>query len=153
MEALTRTDWHRLNVSQARRCALVLAVLTLVFAARVLAQFLQFVHPAGALPPFADFRDSPVPYAYLLPLQLAIVLLMAGTTIAVADGRIAPRRTRGRQLLACGALYCAATLSRLFVGFAVIGAPPWFHAWLPATFHFVLAGFVLTLAAFHLRRV
>lgn len=153
MEALTRTDWHRLSVSQARRCALVLAVLTLVFAARVLAQFLQFVHPAGALPSFAAFNGGPLPYAWLLPVQLAIVLLMAGTTISVAEGRIAPRRTRGRQLLAFGTLYCAATLARLFVGFIVVGAPPWFQAWLPATFHFVLAGFVLVLAAFHLRQV
>lgn len=153
MEALTRTDWHRLTVSQARRCALVLAVLTLVFAARVLAQFLHFVHPTGSLPSFADFHGSAVPYAWLLPVQLAVVLVMAGITIAVAEGRVAPRPARGRQLFAFGTLYCAVTLSRLVVGFAVAGAPPWFQAWLPAAFHFVLAGFVLALAAFHLRRL
>lgn len=153
MEALTRTDWHRLTVAQARRCALILAVLTLVFAARVLAQFLQFVHPAGALPSFAAFHGSAVPYAWLLPLQLAVVLVMAGITISVAEGRIAPQPLRGRQLLALGGLYCAGTLSRLLVGFTVAGAPTWFQAWLPAAFHFVPAGFVLVLAAFHLRRL
>lgn len=153
MEALTRTDWHRLTVSQARRCALALAVLTLVFAARVLAQFLQFVRPAGALPSFAAFHDSPVPYAWLLPLQIAVVFVMAGITISVAEGRIAPQRARGRQLCAVGALYCTAVCSRLLVGATVSGASPWFQAWLPAAFHFVLAGFVLVLAAFHLRRL
>ena len=153
MDALTRTDWHRLTVSEARRCALVLAVLALVFAARVFAQFLQFVRPAGALPSFAAFHGSPVPYTWLLPLQVAVVFVMAGVTISVAEGRTAPQRARGRQLFACGVLYCAEIFSRLLVGFTVTGASSWFHAWLPAAFHFVLAGFVLVLATFHLRRL
>jgi len=152
MEALAPTELRRSSISHWRRCALALAVLTLLFAALVLAQFLQFTRPAGSLPSFAAFQGDALPYAVLLPAQLAIVLMMAGTTISVTEGRVAPRYARGRRLRLFGALYFAGSLSRVLIGLTVPDAPPWFDAWIPAVFHFVLAGFVLVLAAFHLRR-
>ena len=55
----------------------------------------------------------------------------------------------GRILAWIGGIYMAGSLARLAVGLAVTDAPPWFTAWISAVFHVVLAGFVLTLAAYH----
>jgi hypothetical protein len=51
----------------------------------------------------------------------------------------------------CGGVYMAASLTRLAIGLGFPAAPPWFSAWISGAFHLVLAGFVLTLAAFHRR--
>ena len=40
----------------------------------------------------------------------------------------------------------AGSLLRIAVGIAVPAAPAWFSTWIPALFHLVLAGYVLTLA-------
>jgi hypothetical protein len=52
----------------------------------------------------------------------------------------------GRALLWIGGLYMAGSLLRIAVGIALPSAPAWFSAWIPAAFHLVLAGYVLTLA-------
>lgn len=52
----------------------------------------------------------------------------------------------GRVLLWIGGLYMAGSLLRIAVGLVVPGAPAWFSTWIPALFHVVLAGYVLTLA-------
>jgi hypothetical protein len=42
-------------------------------------------------------------------------------------------------------------LGRLALGLMVTEVPAWFHAWIPAVWHVVLASFVLTIARFHTR--
>ena len=57
------------------------------------------------------------------------------------------RRPKGSPvLLWIGGIYMAGSLLRIAVGLAVPGAPAWFSTWIPALFHVVLAGYVLTLA-------
>lgn len=123
----------------------VLAGLTVLFIARVLAQALQLMQPSAALPAFASFQGSPVPYALLLPVQLLICVLMCHCTLTVARGERRRDRARGRRLLAFGAVYGIGSLARLAIGLAVPAAPAWFQAFIPTVFHLVLCAFVLVL--------
>jgi hypothetical protein len=132
-----------------RAIALVLATLTAVFAARVIAQALQRWSPVSWLPPFEVFQGSNLSYTVLLTSQLVLLGLMIGITV-----RVAARAQRGHALVArvlawVGGLYMGGSLARIAVGLTLEDAPRWFTAWISAVFHLVLAAFVLTLAAYY----
>ena len=128
-----------------------MADFTALFAGRVVAQAIQFVHPVDVLPPFSAFQGSALPYAVLLPAQLVILGMMLRSTLAVGMGSHAPIPARGRFLAWFGALYFAGSVLRLGLGVLVPGAAPWFRAWISGVFHLVLASFVLVLADCHRR--
>ena len=123
-----------------------LAALSLLFALRIAGQALQRWMPQAFLPDFGSFQGSSLPYPLLLSAQLVILALMSRATYLVSTGQY--RRTPGatRTLWWIGAIYMIASLSRIAAGFAYAHASSWFTAWIPAFFHVVLAGFLLTLA-------
>jgi hypothetical protein len=127
-------------------------LLAALFALRVLGQGLQQFLLLPFLPPASAFQGSGIPYPLLLAVQLAILYAMLRATIRLQHGATAPRRRLGVAFGAFGALYMAVALGRIAVGLGVPEAHAWFRTWIPAAFHVVLAGFVLTLAAFHLVR-
>ncbi len=135
----------------ARRCARILWLLTLLFAVRVAGQAIQRWCPVPFLPPFRGFQGSDLSYPVLLTAQLLILAVMLRWSWQVQRAALPPSARAATALLWCGSLYMAASLARLGVGLTFPGAPPWFSAWISGVFHLVLAGFVLTLAAFHRR--
>ncbi|HYH42607.1 MAG TPA: hypothetical protein VD867_11555, partial [Burkholderiales bacterium] len=130
------------------RYALALAALAGLFASRVVAQAVQRWHPLDALPPFHMFQGSSVAYEYLIATQAALLVWMVIATRRVSAGR-QPRHGAARVLTWVGGIYMAGSILRIVVGLSLPDAPAWFHVWIPAVFHVVLAGFVLTLAAYH----
>lgn len=119
-------------------------LLTGLFALRILGQAVQRWAPRAELPPFEAFQGSPLPYWLLLSSQLVFLLAMAVISQRMLVGGL--RRTRRLSITLgwAGSVYMAAALARICIGLAIPEAPAWFHAWIPATFHLVLAGFVLT---------
>ncbi len=136
---------------QLNRHGVVMALLTGLFGLRVAGQAMQFWMPQSFLPAFEVFQGSGLPYSILLMTQLVILALMVRTTLRVATGKSIPDRRLGRGLAWFGGLYLAGSVARIVVGIAVLSAPAWFSTWIPAFFHLVLAGFVLTAAHYHLR--
>ena len=90
-------------------------------------------------------------YPSLLLAQLLILALMLRTCLRIGSGRSMPDRRVGHGLAWFGGIYMAGSVARIAVGIAVPSAPVWFSTWIPAFFHLVLAGFVLTAAHYHLR--
>jgi len=131
--------------------AAVLWLLTSLFTVRVLGQAVQHWAPQPFLPPFSQFQGSSLPYGLLLSVQLVILALMGFVSWRVQTGKFVPSLRAGMVLEWLGGIYMAGSLTRIAVGLAVPAAPDWFRTWIPAIFHIVLAGFVLTLAAHHLR--
>jgi hypothetical protein len=129
----------------------MLWILTLLFAGRVAAQAMQRWWPQPFLPAFRAFQGSHLSYPVLLTAQLLILAAMLRGSWKAQRGTLQPSGRAATALRWCGALYMAASLARLDVGLTFSAAPPWFHAWISEVFHLVLAGFVLTLAAFHRR--
>ena len=126
-----------------------LVILTVLFAGRVAAQAVQRWLPVPFLPPFAAFQGSNISYAVLLSAQVAILALMVHVVRRVRQRRLEPSKRASRLLTFAGGLYVAVMLTRLVVGLAVPGAPGWFRSGISIAFHFVLAMFVLMLAAYH----
>jgi hypothetical protein len=127
------------------RGVLLLAVLTLLFAARVTAQLVQRVAPVDWLPAFGAFQGSGLAYPTLLGAQGVILVAMIAIVVRLAAGAwTAPSRVR-RTLTVVGWIYFGVMAARLAIG-ALLDAGAWFEAWIPAVFHLVLATFVLTWA-------
>lgn len=131
------------------RYALLLWLLSLLFALRVLGQAVQFWTTVPWLPGFESFQGSGLPYWALLLAQVLILSFLVRNASRVQRGRVAPRRETGRVLMLLGGVYLAGSLARIAIGL-LPGAPGWFRAWIPGAFHLVLAGYVMTLAAHHL---
>jgi hypothetical protein len=113
-------------------------LLTLLFSLRVAGQAIQLWAPQPWLPPFDAFQGSNLPYPFLLASQIVILGVMVYCNV---------RRPRGgRAIRWFGIIYMAGSLARIAIGVAVPSAPAWFSTWIPAAFHVVLAGYVLTLA-------
>jgi len=126
--------------------------LSALFAARVLGQAVQRWMPQPFLPPVEAFQGSNLPYWLLLSVQLLILAVMVRVAGRVQTHRLVPNRRAGIWLAWPGAAYMVVALGRIGVGLAVPGAPAWFRTWIPAFFHLVLAGFVLAVSLYHLRK-
>ena len=134
-----------------RHYSTLLWLLTGLFAMRVAGQAIQRWLPQPFLPPFHAFQGSSLPYWGLLSAQFLILGAMMRTAWRIQMSKLAPSRRAGTVLSWIGGVYMAGSLGRIVVGLAVPGAPAWFSTWIPAVFHVVLAGFVLTLALYHRR--
>ena len=145
---------HRANgIEQAgpvgsRAHAALLWSLTLLFASRVLGQALQRWWPQPYLPPFSAFQGSGLNFPVLLSAQVIILAMMVRAASRVGAGTLNPSPGQSRFLTVFGALYMAGSVLRIVIGLVVPNAPQWFKVWIPAFFHVVLAGFVITLALY-----
>jgi hypothetical protein len=135
-----------------RRYIALLWLLAALFAARVAGQALQLWFPQPFLPPFAAFQGSDLPYSVLLPTQLLILGAMVWSAWNAQAGELVPAPHTRALITWLGAIYMAGSLARIAIGLTWREAAPWFSAWIPAAFHLVLAGFLVTLAyAFRVR--
>ena len=130
--------------------AALLWSLTALFAFRVAAQLVQFTMPVAALPAFDSWQGSGLSYPVLLASQLAILIIMIRASSRVSQ-RVRRVRRVGVWLLAIGGVYFAAMAVRLVLGLTVLAHVSWFAKPLPAVFHLVLAGYLLTLGHYHLQ--
>jgi hypothetical protein len=137
------------DVRPALGYAVVLAILSALFAARVAAQAMQRWLHLPFLPPPGAFQGSALPYIILLPVQIGILAAMLVIAWRVHSGMLRPRPHVSRRLTVAGVVYVATMLTRLTIGQTVPDAPAWFRSEISTVFHFVLAIFVLALAAYH----
>jgi hypothetical protein len=121
-----------------------------LFYVRVIAQIeVLLLHPAW-LPPMEAWYSGLLPYQWLLPVQIAVLILMGLIAWDHAYGRgvFWPEHRRARVVLRwCAGLYAALMGIRLGVA---LSRPP--HTALasgiiPVTFHWVLAGFIWLVSA------
>lgn len=128
-------------------------LLTILFVLRVLGQFVQSIAPVSWLPEFGRWHGSATPYWLLLAIQLAIIVIMARAIFKYGSRMVVARRTKGKWLLAFGAVYFASMAIRLAIGLVDPASSPWFQKTIPAFFHLVLSSFVLLIGAYHMNWV
>ena len=130
--------------------AALLGLFTMLFGLRVAAQLVQYASPTRFLPPFDAWQGSGLEYPVLLLGQVVILPAMASGAVAVRHGARA-RKSVGNWLVVLGVVYFGAMSARLVLGLAMLADVAWFAKPLPALFHMVLAGYVLTLGHYHRR--
>ncbi len=129
--------------------ALLLLVLTGLFAFRVLAQLVQVLHPVSFLPPYEDWHSGALPYGWLVGAQGVILVVCVLVVWGINNNTITPSERKGKILLGVGMVYFLGMCVRLIVGVAIVPDHYWFGAILPTIFHVVLASFVMVYGHFH----
>lgn len=132
-----------------RQYALVLLILTGLFAFRVIAQLVQYISPVDFLPPYEIWHSGALPYGWLVTTQGVILVLCLHIVWAVKQGAISPSTRKGNLLLCLGIVYLFTMFVRLIVGVVFLPDHYWFGAIVPTIFHLVLASFVIVYGRFH----
>ena len=133
----------------------VLAILLVMFVLRVLGQALVAVFDVPFLPPMQAWYSGLLPYPWLLSSQILIIGLFAGVCFDFARGAgffAVPRRGFGLALLGLGAAYLGTMLIRYSVRMTLYPGERWAGGSIPTFFHWVLAGFLLTVGIYHWTR-
>jgi hypothetical protein len=143
---------NRVSMITARDVGRILAALTALFALRVGGQYLVSIGMGGPLPPMGFWYSGLIPYPLLLPLQLSLLALMTRINSAFRRGSgwlVAPRPRLGRVLVVVGAIYLLSMVARLALTFMLAPDGRWLGSIIPVVFHWVLAGYVLSLGMYH----
>jgi hypothetical protein len=137
------------------RYPLVLGTLTALFAVRVLGQALVAFFDVGFLPPMERWYSGLVPYAVLLPVQLAMIAVMLKVVRDFARGAgwfVELRPRTGTSLVWFSYLYAFGMVVRYATTMARQPELRWFTGTIPIWFHLALAAFLYTLGHYHVRR-
>jgi len=123
-----------------------------LFALRVAGQFLVAFFGVQWLPPMQRWYSGLMPYEYLLPSQIVILVLMGKVCADFTRRRgffVQPRRFFAGPWLWFGWLYLAVMLARYALQLAFRPEAPV----IPIFFHWVLAAFVILVGLWHRRRL
>jgi len=114
---------------------------------RVLGQVLVAFFDVKFLPPMEAWYSGLMPYEYLLPSQILLIVVMTKICLDFTRQQgffYRPRRVFAHEWLWFGYVYLAAMIARaIFL---------WDHP-IPIVFHWVLAAFVITVGLSHRRRL
>lgn len=144
------------------RCAAASLALGVAFLARVAGQAVQRWWDLGFLPSQDAWQGSSLPFPALFAAQVVILMIIATATLRMRAGRNLFGQRWVRPVAWFGLLYFTVMAARLVIGLlggaGLLGddsfaAGKWFTAYLPTSFHLVLAGEVMLFAAYQRRRL
>ena len=130
----------------------LLALLTTLFAVRVLGHALVAIFGVTWLPPMQRWFSGLIPYPALLIIQLLMLLFMIKITNDIwrANGRFAiVRPHRSKFLKKLSAIYTGVMVSRYILTMVLRPEMRWSGDLIPIIFHFVLAGFIFIIGDYH----
>ena len=139
-----------------QRLAPLLWVLLALFILRVTGQALVAFFNVDFLPPMQEWHSGLLPYEYLLPSQVAIILLMTKICLEYTRGHgyfVEPRRFFAVYWLTFGYLYLVIMIARFPIQMVLHPETRWFGGTIPIFFHWVLAAFMISIGLYHRRRL
>ena len=126
----------------ARKTSLILWALLSLFLFRVLGQVVVALWAPSFLPPMEAWYSGLMPYRFLLPSQIVILLLFSKIAFDLCRGHgywFGPKKQIGMGLLIFGTIYFLAMIARFFLqGISI-----------PVIFHWILAGYILILGLYY----
>ena len=135
--------------------ARILWALLALFALRVTGQAAVAAWQVPWLPSMEEWYSGIVPYPILLPIQLALIALLAWVAADVSRQRgffFEPKRLFRSGVLWFGYVYAAAMVVRYVVQMMLFPERRWLGGTIPIIFHLVLAAFVIVFGLHHRRR-
>lgn len=136
--------------------ARVLWVLFAAFCFRVVGQMLVAADMAPFLPPMQEWFSGVVPYPWLVVSQLLIICLLIKICLDFTRGQGFFVRSNPRMasfLTIFGGLYLGIMIARYVIRMSLYPAEHWTGGSIPIFFHWVLAGFLLTVAHYQRRNI
>lgn len=133
------------RVLNNKRYYLWLVFLLSLFGLRIVGQLIQYIAETSYLPPFSEWQGSSLPYPALFGAQLLIFLSLTYTIYRIRVNRIEPRKWKHTLSISIGSIYFTVMAARLIMGQTILSGDSWFDKPIPATFHLVLASFIIIL--------
>lgn len=135
-------------MTDSQACVAWLWLLTALFLARVLGQVIVVLWAPRWLPPMAQWYSGLMAYRYLLPCQIAILVLQ--TALNESCRRAVwvfaePRPRAASVLVALALVYWAGMVVRYVARMIRKREERWFGGTIPIVFHCVLAGYLFVL--------
>jgi len=122
----------------------LLAVLTALFAFRIIMQLLVAKWPIAWLPPFEAWHSEAMPYSVLLSLQFIILAMMTLGTLFMP--RLGANQKASRILAVMGWIYLVLMVKRTVIGIFDLSEHIWFDGAVPTVFHFVLISYLMIMS-------
>jgi len=124
---------------------MLMAALLLLFLGRVIGQVLAATAAPSWLPPMVRWYSGLMPYRYLLPTQIVLLVLMTAMAVGVGRrraplGNFSP--DAGGWIVWASYVYALGMVARSIR--YVLATPERRGVLIPIVFHFVLAGFLFT---------
>lgn len=139
----------------ARATGILLGILVVLFIGRVVGQLLVVIYAPSFLPPMEEWYSGLMPYRFLLPAQIIIVILFSRIAWNLVRGVgfwAEPRQQLGRWLRNAGVVYLAAMLLRYIFRMSWYPEERWFGGTIPIFFHWVLAIYIIVLGLYLLEQ-
>lgn len=133
----------------------LLAFFLFLFCLRVVGQVLVAFCHVTFLPPMKEWYSGLMPYEYLLPSQIAIIILFGKVCwdLGTAKGYFAKSQQKlGKLLYFFSIGYASFMVLRYIVHMTIHPDQRWFGGTIPIIFHIVLASFIFTYSRFQLNR-
>ena len=140
---------------QLTRREVALWGLLVVFVLRVLGQLLVAMGRAPFLPPMEEWFSGVMPYPPLLFSQALSILVYTKVCVDFTRRRgyfVVPRKRLGFSLVGFGSTYLAVMVIRYVIRMSLYPQERWTGGSIPIFFHWVLAGFLLTVGQYHWTR-
>jgi uncharacterized protein len=137
----------------ARRIALLLWILLALFVCRVVGQLVVVLYAPSFLPPMEEWYSGLMPYPYLLPTQILIIVLFSRIALDITCGTgfwAHPKPTLGIWLRNFGIVYFLSMVVRYALRMSWYPEERWFGGTIPIIFHWVLAAYIIVLGCYHL---
>ena len=149
------TDFH---TGENRKRAIhgpLLALLTALFAGRVVGQALVAFVGVPWLPAMEQWFSGVIPYPSLLIIQLLMLMLMIKITGEIWRGKgtfAVVRPHWSNFLMKFSAAYAGLMVVRYVLAMTLHPEMRWFGDIIPIVFHVILAGFIFVLGHYHQAR-
>ncbi len=138
----------------ARGTALVLWVLLALFLCRVVGQLVVVLYAPSFLPPMQEWYSGLMPYRYLLPAQILIIVIFTNIALDITRGTgvWAHQKPRlGLWLRNFGVIYFMSMVVRYVLRMSWHPEERWFGGTIPIIFHWVLATYIIVLGCYQVR--
>ena len=132
--------------------SLALGILALAFLGRVVGQLLVAIYSPSFLPPLEEWYSGLLPYRFLLPIQMLILLIQfeVSRQLWIGSGALTRRRPAvGAGLKWFALVYFLIMLARYVVSMIVFPEQRWSGGTIPIFFHWVLAFYIYLLSRYH----
>jgi hypothetical protein len=117
-------------------------------------QLVVVLYAPPFLPPMQEWYSGLMPYRYLLPSQVLIVVVFTKIALDIARGTgfwAQPKQPLGLWLRNFGIVYFLSMVVRYVLRMSWYPEERWFGGTIPIVFHWVLATYVIVLGSYHLR--
>jgi len=138
----------------ARQTGFALWVLLALFLCRVVGQLVVVLYAPAFLPPMNEWYSGLLPYQYLFPSQILIIVLFTKIALDISHGTgfwSQSKPTLGLWLRGFGFVYFLSMVVRYVLRMSWYPDERWFGGTIPIIFHWVLATYIIVLGWYHLR--